>query len=82
MWIFNYVLVVLTDRLKPEISYIDSDSDFETDSSDSEESSSEEDTALEELERKRKHPDRLHLELWFNDPKEVNELIIFLPKLC
>ncbi|XP_071034189.1 ribonuclease 3 isoform X1 [Parasteatoda tepidariorum] len=36
-------------------------------------SSDEEDTTFEELERKRKHPDRLHPELWFNDPKEMND---------
>lgn len=46
--------------------------DANEESSSSEKSSSEEeDTAMEELERKKKHPDRLHLELWFNDPKEV-----------
>ncbi|XP_055946835.1 ribonuclease 3-like isoform X3 [Argiope bruennichi] len=48
----------------------------EEDSSSSSErssSSEEEDTSLEELEKKRRHPDRLHPELWFNDPKEMND---------
>ncbi|KAG8194728.1 hypothetical protein JTE90_026377 [Oedothorax gibbosus] len=36
-------------------------------------SSEEEDTAWEELEKKRSHPDRLHPELWFNDPNEMND---------
>jgi ribonuclease-3 len=42
-------------------------------SSCSDESSSEdeEDCSMRELERKRLHPDRLHSELWFNDPGEV-----------
>lgn len=26
---------------------------------------------MEELERKKAHPDRLHPELWYNDPGEV-----------
>ncbi|KAF4526532.1 hypothetical protein B566_EDAN005899 [Ephemera danica] len=45
-------------------------------SSDSETSSSSEDEAdcsMRELERKRLHPDRLHPELWFNDPGEMND---------
>ncbi|GFU28545.1 ribonuclease 3 [Nephila pilipes] len=42
-------------------------------SSEKSSSSEEEDTSLEELEKKRKHPDRLHPELWFNDPKEMND---------
>ncbi|XP_067003035.1 ribonuclease 3 [Anabrus simplex] len=33
----------------------------------------EEDCAMEELERKRSHPDRLHPELWYNDPGEMND---------
>lgn len=28
---------------------------------------------IEEMERKMKHPARLHTELWFNDPGEVND---------
>lgn len=48
------------------------------DSSESEsESESDEDDqidlALEELERKKKHPCRLHQELWYNDPGEMND---------
>ncbi|XP_035232949.1 ribonuclease 3-like, partial [Stegodyphus dumicola] len=48
-------------------------SDDESSSSSEESSDEEEDTAIEELEKKRRHPDRLHLELWFNDPKEMND---------
>ncbi|XP_015787469.1 ribonuclease 3 [Tetranychus urticae] len=33
----------------------------------------EENTAFEELERKKLHPWRLHEELWFNDPGEMND---------
>lgn len=41
--------------------------------SDSDESSgSEDDDVLAEMETKKKHPDRLHEELWFNDPGEVH----------
>lgn len=42
-----------------------------SDSSDSEWCSSEEDDNVTELELKKKHPHRLHEELWFNDPGEV-----------
>ncbi|XP_064457228.1 ribonuclease 3-like [Ornithodoros turicata] len=41
--------------------------------SSSEGSESDEDNAMEELEVKRKHPYRLHHELWFNDPGEMND---------
>lgn len=44
-----------------------------TSSSSEESSSEEEDTAVEELERKKMHPDRLHEELWYNDPGEMND---------
>lgn len=40
-------------------------------SSESETESELEDCTMEELERKRKHPHRLHKELWFNDLGEV-----------
>lgn len=40
--------------------------------SSSNESESDEDNAMEELEVKKKHPYRLHPELWFNDPGEVS----------
>lgn len=33
----------------------------------------EEDTAFEELQRKKLHPWRLHEELWYNDPGEMND---------
>lgn len=41
--------------------------------SSSNESDSDEDNAMEELEVKKKHPYRLHPELWFNDPGEMND---------
>ncbi|XP_075231258.1 ribonuclease 3 drosha [Lycorma delicatula] len=41
--------------------------------SDCESSSDEEDCTMEELERKRSHPFRLHTELWFNDVGEMND---------
>lgn len=47
------------------------DHDSSSDSSSS--NSSDEEGLLEELERKRAHPDRLHAELWFNDPGEMND---------
>ncbi|XP_059478706.1 ribonuclease 3 isoform X2 [Neocloeon triangulifer] len=45
------------------------------DSSDSDDGSSEDEgeCSLRELEHKKKHPDRLHPELWFNDPGEMND---------
>lgn len=58
-------------------------SDSSSDSSDSDSSSSSEneesdlDRFSEELERKRSHPDRLHSELWFNDPGEVSSLSLY-----
>ncbi|XP_054279725.1 ribonuclease 3 [Macrosteles quadrilineatus] len=42
-------------------------------SSSSSESDGEEDHTNEELEHKKKHPLRLHPELWFNDPGEMND---------
>jgi hypothetical protein len=48
-------------------------------SSDDSGSEDEVDCSMRELERKRLHPDRLHPELWFNDPGEVSwGLIIFI----
>lgn len=44
-----------------------------TSDSSSSESESDEDNAMEELEVKRKHPYRLHQELWYNDPGEMND---------
>lgn len=41
-------------------------------------SSDEEDKAMLELERKRKHPQRLHSELWHNEPGEVLTLLVLL----
>lgn len=46
----------------------------ETSSSDSSSDESDEvDVVFQELERKKKHPARLHPELWFNDPGEMND---------
>lgn len=42
-------------------------------SSSSESESEQEDCTMEELERKRKHPHRLHQELWYNDVGEMND---------
>nr|AVK59456.1 Drosha-PA [Nezara viridula] len=39
----------------------------------SENESEEDEGLLEELERKKAHPDRLHPELWYNDPGEMND---------
>ena len=49
---------------------------FISDSSETDSSSDEEnevDQVLQELERKKQHPARLHPELWFNDPGEMND---------
>ncbi|KAK4883143.1 hypothetical protein RN001_006462 [Aquatica leii] len=47
----------------------------EASSSDSseEEFTDEEDCSMEELTRKQQHPDRLHPEMWYNDPGEMND---------
>ena len=42
-------------------------------SDDDDEHEDEEDTAFEELQRKKLHPWRLHDELWYNDPGEMND---------
>ncbi|XP_014259124.1 ribonuclease 3 [Cimex lectularius] len=47
-----------------------SDSDSSTESG---EETDEEEGIMEELERKKSHPDRLHSELWYNDPGEMND---------
>lgn len=44
-----------------------------SETSDSSSNESDEDNAMEELEVKKKHPYRLHPELWFNDPGEMND---------
>lgn len=41
-------------------------------SSDSESDSDQDDCIIDELEKKKLHPYRLHPELWYNDPGEVN----------
>lgn len=46
-------------------------------SSDSESSIDEDDRTMEELMAKKQHPQRLHPELWFNDPGEVNFMMKF-----
>lgn len=55
----------------------DSDSDNSS-SSDDDDDDSEMDRIAKELEKKRNHPDRLHPELWFNDPGEVSSGSLFL----
>ncbi|KAL0104972.1 hypothetical protein PUN28_016542 [Cardiocondyla obscurior] len=42
-------------------------------SSDSENSMDEDDRTMEELMAKKQHPQRLHAEMWFNDPGEMND---------
>ncbi|XP_017776911.1 PREDICTED: ribonuclease 3 isoform X2 [Nicrophorus vespilloides] len=42
-------------------------------SSSEEELTDEEDCTMEELTRKQQHPDRLHPEMWYNDPGEMND---------
>ncbi|XP_020279114.1 ribonuclease 3 isoform X2 [Pseudomyrmex gracilis] len=42
-------------------------------SSDSDSSTDEDDRAMEELMAKKQHPQRLHPEMWFNDPGEMND---------
>ncbi|XP_012275401.1 ribonuclease 3 [Orussus abietinus] len=42
-------------------------------SSDSESSMDEDDRTMEELMAKKQHPHRLHPEMWFNDPGEMND---------
>lgn len=42
-------------------------------SSDSENSMDEDDRTMEELMAKKQHPQRLHPEMWFNDPGEMND---------
>ncbi|XP_042209623.1 ribonuclease 3-like [Homarus americanus] len=49
------------------------DSDSDSGSSSDEDDESEMDRISKELEKKRSHPDRLHPELWFNDPGEMND---------
>ena len=44
-------------------------------SSDSDSSMDEDDRTMEELMAKKQHPQRLHPEMWFNDPGEVNILL-------
>lgn len=46
----------------------DDSSDFSDDSDDENENSS-----MKELERKKSHPYRLHEELWYNEPGEVDD---------
>ncbi|XP_064089574.1 ribonuclease 3-like [Macrobrachium nipponense] len=51
-----------------------SEGDSEEDnSSSSEDDENDMDRVAKELERKRNHPERLHPELWFNDPGEMND---------
>lgn len=47
--------------------------DSETSTSDSSSEEDEVDLVLQELERKKQHPARLHPELWFNDAGEMND---------
>lgn len=50
-----------------------SDSDCDTDDDDSCSSSSDSEVfdVIGEIKRKKAHPDRLHEELWYNDPGQV-----------
>ncbi|XP_045599544.2 ribonuclease 3 [Procambarus clarkii] len=48
-------------------------SDSNSSSSSDEDEEDEIDRISKELEKKRSHPDRLHPELWFNDPGEMND---------
>ena len=50
----------------------DSDDDS-CSSSDEEDDNDDQDNPLEELQRKKSHPWRLHEELWYNDPGEMND---------
>ncbi|GLV45263.1 drosha [Carabus blaptoides fortunei] len=45
----------------------------ETDSSSEDITDDEEENIMEELSRKQQHPDRLHPEMWYNDPGEMND---------
>ncbi|CAG2162642.1 unnamed protein product, partial [Oppiella nova] len=67
----KFELPVRTVRLKAPKPVLSSDSSScgESDSNDDDC----EDTAYEELERKKRHPLRLHEELWFNDVGEMND---------
>lgn len=58
----------------------DNDSDSSTSSDEDDES--EMDRISKELEKKRNHPDRLHPELWFNDPGEVSVIFDLVEVLC
>ncbi|XP_066984255.1 ribonuclease 3 [Macrobrachium rosenbergii] len=49
------------------------DSEEDDNSSSSEDDENDMDRVAKELERKRNHPERLHPELWFNDPGEMND---------
>lgn len=44
-----------------------------TSGSSDEQLTDEEDCTMEELQRKQQHPDRLHPEMWYNDPGEMND---------
>ncbi|XP_066294267.1 ribonuclease 3-like isoform X1 [Branchiostoma lanceolatum] len=69
------------DAPEPEPPPEDSESEESTSSSSSEESETEDtendeeeaENIMEELRKKKAHPDRLHEELWYNDPGEMND---------
>lgn len=67
--------ILFTHFILKKYLFLETDSNSDSSSSSEKSSSEEEDTSMEELERKKKHPYRLHLELWFNDPKEVCKLL-------
>ncbi|KAL3872342.1 hypothetical protein ACJMK2_040272 [Sinanodonta woodiana] len=54
-------------------SHSESNSSSSSSSSSSDSEDDLEDTWIEELERKRKHPQRLHPDLWYNDAGEMND---------
>ncbi|CAL4099996.1 unnamed protein product [Meganyctiphanes norvegica] len=64
------------DTSSSDSSDSDSNSSSSSSSSSSSHSDEEEDIQakrMKELERRKNHPDRLHEELWFNDPGEMND---------
>ncbi|XP_050736665.1 ribonuclease 3-like [Eriocheir sinensis] len=61
------------DKADSHSSSSSSSSGSDDSSSSEEDEESEMDMISKELEKKRSHPDRLHPELWFNDPGEMND---------
>lgn len=55
--------------------------DSKSENSSSDERIEEHDCVVKELQLKQQHPNRLHSELWYNDPGEVSEKYLMLPLL-